>query len=231
MSDELNDLLEEEAPSPDDVDDNNEVEDGVDEEDVDEDEEEEQTVPLAALKAERDKRKNYEQQLDLYRTQLQMFQNQQTQKKEPDPFDELDDGELLTKEHYLKGVSKFKNEVQEQIGQLIMNQKYPDFENVMREYLDPMIAADPDLLEIIKNAPPSKRYDIAYKLAKTNPNFKNKDNKKVDTKSKSKKIIKNSKKVKSPSTVSDSSAGGGNRYSDMSEDDILKEALKVIGEG
>jgi hypothetical protein len=232
MSDELNDLLEEEeTPNPDDEDEKNEVdEDGVDEDE----EEEERTVPLAALKDERGKRKNLEQQLELYRTQLQMLQNQGHVKKEVDPFDEVDDYDAITKGQLVKSLNSMRGEIQNQIGQLIMSQKYPDYEEVINKYLVPMINADPQLLDTLNAVPEAKRYDFAYRIATTNPNYKKKGSKDVDAetlKKKSKKIIKNSKKAKSPSTVSDGSAGSGNKWSEASEEDILKEALRVVEGG
>jgi hypothetical protein len=228
MSDELHDLL-------DDVDlpDDEEIKEAVDDDEVEEEEEEEEekTVPLAALKDERSKRQNIEAQLELYRAQLQNVQNQQP--KEKDPFDELDDDELMTKEQLVKRENKTKAEIEQQMGQLVMMHRHPDYKETVDKYLPEMIKQDPDYYDMIVSAAPGKQAERAYKIATMHPDYKKASDKQDDKKikDKSKKVIKNSKKVKSPSSVVGSSGGVGNKWTDASFEDILKYADEVIEKG
>ncbi len=199
------------------------------EEEILEEEEDEDMVPKAALLSERGKRQDLESQITLYKNQLNLATQNQT--KEKDPFDELDDEEIITKRDHVRTINKIKEEFGEQVGQLMMEQKYPGFEEVIKTYLKPMIDNEPELYNMIMAVPKSQQTALAYRLAKSNPDFQEPGAGKSKAeliKEKSDKLIKNSKKVKSPSTGVGGAGGVGNKYEEMSEEDIIKDALTII---
>jgi len=189
--------------------------------------EKEQFVPLSALQSERAQRQQKEQELQLIRDHMALLQaNQMQQQKPVDDFDGLSDSDVLTVGEAKKALSQFTKQQQLSIEEMRMVQMYPDYQEVVTKYLPEILKENPRIHENLKA---TQDYQLAYYLAKNSDAYKA-DNKKRKINADAERIVQNSQKAGSLSSVgSTSPISQAKRYRDMSDQDFMKEVSKNLG--
>ena len=132
---------------------------------------EEQLVPLSALQAERRERQQLQENVKLMQDHMALLQannNQKTQEK-PSEFSGMSDNDVLTVGEAKKFMQTFTRQQELEVAELKMSQSVKDYDEVVRNYLPEVLKADPDLKDVILNAP--NPYKAAYHLAKRSDSY------------------------------------------------------------
>lgn len=131
---------------------------------------EEQLVPLTALQAERRERQQLQENMKLMQDHMALLQanNQKTQEK-PSEFSGMSDNDVLTVGEAKKFMQTFTRQQELEVAELKMSQSVKDYDEVVRNYLPEVLKADPDLKDVILNAP--NPYKAAYHLAKRSDSY------------------------------------------------------------
>lgn len=131
--------------------------------------EQEQVVPLAALQAERRERQQLQENLKIMQDHMSLLQanNQKPQAKQE--FDGLSDNDVLTVGEAKKFINQFSKQQELAVEELKIAQQHPDYNDVVRKYLPDVLKTDPDLKDMIMNAP--NPYKAAYHLAKRSDGY------------------------------------------------------------
>jgi len=129
-----------------------------------------QLVPLSALQAERRERQQLQENLKLMQDHIALVQatNQQAQAK-PNEFDALSDNDVLTVGEARKFMHQFSKQQELAVEELKMAQTHSDYNEVVKKYLPEVLKTDPDLKDMIMNAP--NPYKAAYHLAKRSDSY------------------------------------------------------------
>ena len=132
---------------------------------------EEQLVPLAALQAERRERQQLQDNVKLMQDHMALLQannNQKSQEKQSE-FSGMSDNDVLTVGEAKKFMSQFTRQQELAVEELRMSQTNKDYDEVVRKYLPEVLKTDPDLKDMIMNAP--NPYKAAYHLAKRSDGY------------------------------------------------------------
>ena len=189
----------------------------------------EQTVPLTALQSERASRQEMQDELRMIKDHLSLLQSNQsqTQSTKKDEFDNMDDGDVLTVGEAKKFISKLNNQHQMSIEELRMAQKYPDYQQVISKYLPEVIKTNPGLRNSLQK---TQDYELAYYLAKNSDSYRD-QNKRSKKSADAQRIVENSQKMGTLSSVGSSSPISlAKRYKDMSDSDFKNLVSKNLGE-
>jgi len=193
-------------------------------------EREPQQVPLSALQSERAQRQQKEQENQMLRDnmallQANMQQRQQLQQTQ-DEFSGLSENDVLTVGEAKKFLSNFTRQHQLSIEELRMTQKYPDYQETVSRYLPEILKANPEIYETLKT---TQNYELAYYLAKNSDTCKS-ENKKRKINADAERIVQNSSKTGSLSSVGSASPiSQTKRYREMSDEDFMKEVNRNLG--
>jgi hypothetical protein len=186
-------------------------------------------VPLDALQAERAERQKLQDDLKMMKDHLTLMQANQTQPRQEmskDDFDGLDENDVLTVKDLKRALVDKEKKFQTTIQELRMTQKYPDYQQVVTQYLPEVIKQNPSLAGTLQN---SQDYELAYYLAKNSEGFKA-DHKKTKKNADAERIVQNANRAGSLSSVGQTSPiSEAKRYKDMSDDDFKKTVQKNLG--
>ncbi len=188
--------------------------------------EQEQLVPVSALQAERRERQQLQENLKVMQDHLALLQANQTQQKPKDEFADLSDNDVLTVGEAKKFISGFQRQQQMAVEELKMAQAHPDYNDVVRKYLPEVLKSDPDLKEMIMNAP--NPYKAAYYLVKRSDSYLQ-DQRASQRSPEAQKAVQNLQKVGNLSAVGQAPAGSAaNTYKNMSDADFMKLANRYL---
>lgn len=192
-------------------------------------EQENRQVPLDALQAERSERQRLQDEVKMMKDHFNLLQAQQQNQQQPPSKDELDglsDDDVLTVGEAKKFMSKLDSQYKMSIKELRMVQKYPDYQEIVTQYLPDVIKQNPSLSESLRT---TQDYELAYYLAKNSDSYK-KNNKSVKKNADAERIVQNAQRAGSLSSVGQASPmNEARRYKDMSDTDFMKQANKNLG--
>jgi hypothetical protein len=191
-----------------------------------------------ALEAERQKSKNAEDLIELYKAQGQQRSPQPQQPQQPavDPaFQGMDDQDIVTFAELKKIMGAKERQFGQVVTELDMAQRNSDYYKVVNDHLPNVVKKNPNLIMAIKTS--QNPFVLAYELGKTDPKYKesakgggNGEDAEAskDAGADVKKIIDNASKPGSPSSVA---ARRGlsqvSIYQQMSPDDIEKRIAEI----
>ena len=187
-----------------------------------------QMVPLSALQSERAQRQHREIELEVIRDHVALLQANQAQAQTPrkDEFEGMSENDVLTVGEAKKFMSQFNRQFQLSVEELRMTQKYPDYQEVVTKYLPEVLKENPRIRDSLQT---SQDYELAYYLARNCDAYKA-ENKKRKINSDAERIVQNSQKAGSISSVgSTSPISQAKRYKSMSDDDFMREVNKNLG--
>lgn len=191
-------------------------------------EKQEQHVPLSALQAERAQRQQYQEELKMMRDHFALMQAQslKAQPQEKDEFEKLSDDDVLTVGEAKKFLSKMNKQYQMSIEELRMTQKHSDYQEVVTKYLPEVLKQNPGLRRSLEQ---TQDYELAYHLAKNSDVFQQ-DHKKSKKNADAEKLIQNSQKAGSLSSIGGTSPiNNAKRWKDMPDDEFKKTVQKNLG--
>ena len=185
----------------------------------------EQHVPLAALQAERRERQQLQENLKLMQDHLSLLQSNQ---QRPQPQDDgLKDDDVLTVGEAKRYLNQQSRKTETELAELKMQQSYPDYAEVVRNFLPQAIKEDPELRDEIQNA--QNPFKLAYKLAKRSDAYQKVQREKMSS-PEAVRAIANSQRPGNLSSVgSVSPASQVNSYKSMSDADFMKQVQKNLG--
>lgn len=182
----------------------------------------EQSVPLAALQAERAQRQQLQEEMRIYREQLALMQSNPQQQNDVD-----DDGDILTKGELKKYIGELNKGYQSAIAEMQITRKYPDYEEVVKKYLPEVVQKNPRLRQTLEE---TQDYELAYYLATQSDGYKNSKKKETVHKD-AERILKNSESPMSGSSVgSMSPVKQVQQYKNMSDDEFRKLMNRNLGQ-
>lgn len=130
----------------------------------------EHMVPLTALQAERRERQQLQENLKMMQDHMSLLQaNNQKPQAKPGEFDGLSDADVLTVGEAKKFIQQFSKQQELAVEELKIAHQHPDYNDVVRKYLPEVLKTDPDLKDMIMNAP--NPYKAAYHLAKRSDSY------------------------------------------------------------
>jgi len=176
-----------------------------------------QHVPLSALQSERAKRQQMEDELKMIKDHLALMQSSQSQPKQKDDFEGLEDGDVMTVGEFKKLTGKLTNQFKMSLDELKMTQKYPDYQEVITKYLPEVLKTNPSLKNSLQQ---TQDYELAYYLAKNSETYKS-ENKKAKKSADAQRIVENSQRAGSLSSMgSTSPISQAKKYKDMSDQEF-----------
>jgi len=188
--------------------------------------EEQKTVPLTALQAERTQRQQAQDELKLMKDHLALSQANQPQTPPQDEFEGLVDSDILTVGEFKKLTANMSKQFKTSIEELKIAQKNPDYQEVITKYLPDVLKQNPGLQNTLQK---TQDYELAYYLAKNSENYRS-DNRKYKQSADAKRIVENSQKAGSLSSLgAPSPISHAKRYKDMSDDDFKKLVSRHLG--
>lgn len=191
-------------------------------------EQQEEMVPVSALQAIRREKQQAQEQLKLMQDHMALMQaNQQSRPKQEDDFGGLSEDDVLTLGEAKKLLSKYQQQTSSSMEELRVQQKYPDYSEVVSKYLPEVIKGNPALKSTLESDP--NRYELAYYLAKNSDSYRGAKHE-AKKSSDAQKIVENGKRAGSLSSVGSTapqSAVGG--FKNMSDADFMKLVNKNRG--
>jgi hypothetical protein len=188
-----------------------------------------QSVPLSALQSERAHRQQLQDELKVIKDHLALMQTQQVRQpiqQAPDEFQGLDDSDVMTVGDYKKMTGKYAQQFQTSLAELKMQQKYPDYQQVITKYLPDVIKQNPGLRTTLEA---TQDYELAYYLAKNSDSYRN-ENKQIQRNADAERIVQNANKAGNLSSMGQVSAiNQAKRFKDMSDDEFRKVMNKNLG--
>jgi hypothetical protein len=176
---------------------------------------------LAALQAERAQRQSEQEQNRLMKEHLALLQaNQQPQQRSP--LDSLQPDDVITK----RELDYAKQEMAQTLYQMQVMQKYPDYQEVVSQYLPEVIKQNPELQRSLET---SNDYALAYHLAKSSDTYRN-QNKSKQRNADAERILENSQKSGSLASMGASApVSMAKSYKSMSDKEFKELMMKHVG--
>lgn len=189
----------------------------------------EQNVPLSALQSERAQRQSLQEELRVIKEHLNLTmaqQSQGTQEKKKEYLDSLEDTDVLTVGDFKKISSNLTKQFNMTIEELKMVQKHPDYQEVIMKYLPDLLKQNPSLQQSLQK---TQDYELAYYLAKNSDAYKA-ENKKVKKSADAQRIVENSQKAGSLSSMGATSPiSQARRYRDMDDKEFESLVSRNLG--
>lgn len=187
-------------------------------------------VPLAALQSERAHRQQLQDELKVIKDHLALMQAQQTRLSQPEAqkeeFSGLSDDDVMTVGEYKKMTGKYAQQFQTSLAELRMQQKYPDYQQVVTKYLPEVIKNNPGLRTTLEA---TQDFELAYYLARNSDSYRN-DNKQTQRNADAERIVQNASRAGNLSSMGQvSPINQAKRYKDMSDDEFRKVVNKNLG--
>lgn len=189
---------------------------------------EEQHVPLSALQAERQQRQQLQENMKVLQDHLSLLQsNNSQQSSQQDDNMGLSEDDVLTVGEAKKFLQNYSKEQKLALEELKISQQYPDYNEVVRNYLPEVLKEDPDLKQVITNAP--NPYKTAYYIAKRSDSYL-KNKRKSERSPEAKEAVQNLKRPGNLSSVGSGISGSAHQgYKEMNEDQFRKLMNKNLG--
>jgi len=187
-----------------------------------------QQVPLDALQAERAERQRLQDELKMVKDNmsLMMSQYQSQAKQSQEQADNLSDDDVLTVGEFKKALQQKEQQYNMSIQELRMTQKYPDYEEVITKYLPEVFKTTPGLRKTLEQ---TQDFELAYYLSKNSDAYRS-ANKKAKTNADAERIVQNSQRAGSLSSVGATSPiSQAKRFRDMSDDEFMAIANRNRG--
>jgi hypothetical protein len=193
--------------------------------DVGQSQHQDQMVPVAALQAIRQEKQQLQENLRLMQDHLALLRANSPAQKAPEP--ELRDDDVLTVGEARKFLEAEKRQTQTELAELKMQQTYPDYADVVRNYLPQALKEDPELRDEIQSS--QNPFKLAYKLAKRSEAYQKAQRERSSSPEAAKAIANaqrpgNLSSVGSVSPVSQVAA-----WKSMSDADFMKQVQKNLG--
>jgi len=188
---------------------------------------EEQHVPLSALKSERAQRQQMQEELQIMKDNLRLLQMQsQPQAPKKDEYEGLSDDDVMTVGEYKKFITKERNQMKIALTEVQMTQKYPDYREVVTQYLPDVIKSNPRLRDTLEQ---TQDYELAYYLAKNSDTFKS-DHKKVKKNADAERLVQNASKAGSLSSMGQNTPVSAVKgWKNMSDKEFITQVNKNLG--
>lgn len=184
-------------------------------------------VPVEALQAERAQRQNLQDELRVIKDHLALMQAQQqygNQQNQQEAGYDKDD--VITYGDFERLLSKKERQYQTSIDELRMTQRYPDYNDVVTQYLPEVLKQNPSLRNTLAE---TQNFELAYYLAKTSDGYK-KSNKSKKQNADAERIVRNAQEAGSLSSIgSNSPINKAKKYRDMSDDEFRQEVNRNMG--
>ena len=186
-------------------------------------------VPLAALQSEREQRQNLQEELRMIKDHLALVESNQRHPQPPpqkDEFEGIEDSDVLTFGEAKKLLNKVQQTYQGSVEELKMNQKFPDYQEVIQRYLPEVLKTNPALRRSLEN---TQDFELAYHLAKNSDSYKEK-NKKVKKSLDAQRIVENSAQAGSLSSLGATTPiSQAKRYKDMKDSEFRELVNRNLG--
>src|SRR3990172_10540630 len=179
----------------------------------------EQLVPVSALQAERRERQQAQESLKLMQDHVQLLQANQA-KAASEPADTLRDDDVLTVGEAKRSLAQEKQQTQSELLELKMQQAFPDYGDVVRQFLPHVLKEDPELREEIQRA--INPYRMAYKLAKRSDAYQKAQKEKMSSPEAAKAIANAQRPGNLSSVGSVSPSSGVSNWKHMSDAEFMK---------
>lgn len=191
---------------------------------------EEEKVPLSALQAERKQRQELQQNMKMLQEHLEVLRaNRPQETPKEDQFSNLQDDDVLTVGEAKKFLGSLEKNYQMSIEELKMQQRNPDYSEIVSKYLPEVIAENPDLRDEIQRA--KNPYKLAYYLAKKSDKYQTDNTKKTKNET-AERILKNSSRPGSLASVGQSSTKSTSKgWKQMTDQEFLKHVNSHLGFG
>ncbi len=165
--------------------------------------EDSKVVPLEALEDERHKRQELAGQVELLKNHMNLLAAGQ-QKPQAEQTLSEDDDDILTVGQARKGMAKIEQDFQSRVSELEFASKHPDYNEVIQKYLPEALKEEPYWSTVLT---PSS-FAQAYSLAKKSEAYK-KDHGKRKRNADAEKMVANSQRSGSLSSVGGAASGNG----------------------
>lgn len=189
----------------------------------------ERQVPLGALEAERAKRQQYEEENRMMRDHLTLMQAQSRVAPPPpaqDAFTGMDDADVMTVGEFKKLASSMVNQVEMSLSELRVQQKYPDYHEVITKHLPNVIKDNPKIADHLKR---SQDYELAYYLATNSDSYKQ-THKKAQRNEEAERIVKNYQQGSTLSSMGATAPVSGSKsYKTMSDAEFRETMARNLG--
>ena len=187
----------------------------------------EKHVPLSALQSERSQRQQMQEELQVLKDNMRLMQMQsQSQSNKKDEYEGLSDDDVMTVGEYKKFIAKERNQMQIALTEVQMTQKYPDYRETVTKYLPDVIKSNPRLRDTLEK---TQDYELAYYLAKNSDTYKS-EQKAVKKNADAERIVKNSSKTGSLSSMGQSTpVSTVKNWKGMSDEDFMSQVNKNLG--
>lgn len=185
-------------------------------------------VPLEALQAERQQRQAIEEKLQAIENHLSLMQSQNKQQEAPqqDELASLSDDDVLTVGEAKKFLQQMDSKYQMSIQEMKVQQKYPDYQEVVTKYLPEIIKQKPWLADNLRK---TQDYELAYDLAKNSEAYR-KQHKQQRKNADAEAILRNAEETGALSSVGHTSPiSEAKNFKQMSDADFMKMANKNLG--
>lgn len=188
----------------------------------------EQYVPLSALQAERRERQQLQENLKLMQDHIALVQaNNQKANQSQNDLDGLSDNDVLTVGEARKYMQQFSRQQELAVEELKMAQTHKDYDEVVRKYLPEVLKTDPDLKDVIMNAP--NPYKAAYHLAKRSDSYLQ-DQRQQNRSPEAKQAVQNLNRAGNLSSMgSTASSSQASIYKNMSDKEFAELANRNRG--
>lgn len=186
-----------------------------------------QQVPLDALQSERAERQKLQDQVKLMQDHMTLMSSQrQAPAPVKDEMEGISKDDVITYGDLEKIMSKKEHQYQLSIKELKMTQKYPDYQNVVSNYLPEVIRNNPGLRETLEK---TQDYELAYYLASNSEGYKS-TKKSAKKNADAERIVQNANRAGSLTSIGQNSPiSEAKRYKDMSDADFQKQVQKNLG--
>ncbi len=185
-------------------------------------------VPVTALQAVRRESQQLKEQNKLMQDHMALMQANQTQalpKQEEMPG--LADDDVLTVGEAKKFLGKIEQNYQTSVEELRVQQKYPDYNEVVTKYLPDVVGKNPSLKSTLQNDP--NRHELAYFLAKNSEPYREATHE-VKKSAEARRIVDNGNRAGNLSAVGGTAPQSQvSNIKNMSDADFLKMAAKNRG--
>lgn len=185
-------------------------------------------VPVEALQAERQQRQAIEEKLQAIENHLSLMQSQNKQQElsQQDEMASLNDDDVLTVGEAKKFLQQMNAETQISLQEMKVQQKYPDYQEVVTKYLPDIIKEKPWLADNLRK---TQDYELAYDLAKNSEAYK-KQHRQQRKNADAEAILRNAEQSGALSSVGHTSpVSEAKRYNQMSDSDFMKLANTNLG--
>ena len=185
-------------------------------------------VPVSALQAERRERQQLQEQMKMLQDHVSLMQsNNQYKGDKPDEIDGLSDDDVLTVGEAKKFMRKMQHNHQTDVGELRVQQKYRDYNDVVTKYLPDVLRKNPSLKSTLHNDP--NRYELAYFLAKNSDEYRSETHEVKKSKD-AQRIVENGQRAGSLSSIGSTSPQSQvSNIRNMSDADFMRMANKNLG--